>query len=161
MILLLLFMSVAEAPGRMTPDPCPITMDLKDQLHPKGNRAQVACQVEDQLRDAGWDDELVGGALINAWYESGWNKDAVGPGGHALGFWQLEDVGLGHGMGEDRRDPTTATRRIIRATEHQGLRRRHFRSRKKATEAFCRKVLRPKDADKVARKRSRKVRRSR
>jgi hypothetical protein len=157
MLLLLLFMSVAEAPGRAVPDPCPITVELKDQLHPLASRAATACAVEDQLRDAGWEDALVGGALVNAWFESGWNSDAVGPGGHALGFWQLEDVGLGHGMGDARRDPGDATERIIAATERQGLHKQHFRSRAGATSIFCRKVLRPRNSAVVARRRARKA----
>ncbi|MGE3270441.1 MAG: LysM peptidoglycan-binding domain-containing protein [Chloroflexota bacterium] len=41
--------------------------------------------------------------------ESGGNTEAVGDGGHAVGLWQMHDLGLGHGMNrEDRHDPDKA-----------------------------------------------------
>jgi Phage tail lysozyme len=155
MILLLLFMSVAEAPGLPTPLPCPITVELKDQLHPKDSRARVACDVERQLRTAGWKDPLIAGALANAWHESGWNPEAVGPGGGAVGFWQLHEDGLGHGMGAKRLNARKATARIIRFTDKQKLTTRHFRTPGQAADIFCRKVMRPGNADIHGRKRAR------
>ena len=155
MILLLLFMSVAEAPGIPTPLPCPITVELKDQLHPQDNRAQVACDVERQLRSVGWEDPLIAGALANAWHESGWNPYARGPGGKAVGFWQLHEDGLGHGMGAKRLNVRRATARIIRSSERQKLTTRRFRTPGQAADTFCRKVMRPKHPDKNARKRAR------
>ncbi len=155
MILLLLFMSVAEAPGLPTLAPCPITVELKDQLHAKDDRARVACSVERQLRSAGWEDELVAGALANAWHESGWNPAARGPSGKAVGFWQLHEDGLGHGMGEKRTDPRRATAKIIRFSERQKLTTRDFRTPGQAADIFCRKVMRPKQSDIHGRKRAR------
>lgn len=155
MILLLLIMSVAEAPGLPPPAPCPITMELKDQLHPLHDRARVACGVERQLRAAGWEDELVAGALANAWHESRWNASARGPSGKAVGFWQLHEDGLGHGMGEKRMDPRKATARIIRFSEKQRLTSRDFRTPGQAADIFCRKVMRPKQSDIAGRKRAR------
>jgi hypothetical protein len=155
MILLLLFMSVAEAPGLPTPLPCPITVELKDQLHPKDVRARVACDVERQLRSVGWEDPLIAGALANAWHESGWNPEAVGPGGGAVGFWQLHEDGLGHGMGAKRLNARKATARIIRFTDKQKLTTRHFRTPGQAADIFCRKVMRPGNADIHGRKRAR------
>jgi len=130
-------------------------MELKDQLHPSDHRARVACGVERQLRHAGWEDELVAGALANAWHESGWNVDARGPGGKAVGFWQLHEDGLGHGMGEERTDPHVATAKIIRFSERQRLTTRHFKTPGQAADIFCRKVMRPKDSDIAGRKRAR------
>ncbi len=155
MILLLLFMSVAAAPGLPTPTPCSITVELKDQLHAKDHRARVACDVERQLRAAGWEDELVAGALANAWHESRWNPAARGPSGKAVGFWQLHEDGLGHGMGEERTDPHIATRKIIRFSERQQLTTRHFKTPGQAADIFCRKVMRPKQSDILGRKRAR------
>ncbi|NBR68492.1 MAG: hypothetical protein EBT79_14695 [Actinobacteria bacterium] len=155
MILLLLFMSVAEAPGLPIPEPCPITVELKDQLHPKDIRARVACDVERQLRSVGWGDPLIAGALANAWHESGWNPEAVGPGGGAVGFWQLHEDGLGHGMGAGRLNARKATARIIRFTDKQKLTGRHFRTPGQAADIFCRKVMRPKQSDIHGRKRAR------
>jgi len=155
MILLLLIMSVAEAPGIPTPPPCPITVELKDQLHAKDDHAQAACAVERQLKAAGWEDELVAGAMANAWHESGWNAVARGPGGKAVGFWQLHEDGLGHGMGDERTDPRIATRKIIRFSEKQELTTRHFRTPGQAADIFCRKVMRPGNADIHGRKRAR------
>jgi hypothetical protein len=155
MILLLLATSVAEAPGIPTPDPCPITVELKDQLHAKDDHAQAACAVERQLKAAGWADELVAGAMANAWHESGWNVAARGPGGKAVGFWQLHEDGLGHGMGDERTDPHIATRKIIRFSERQQLTTRHFKTPGQAADIFCRKVMRPKESDIAGRKRAR------
>jgi hypothetical protein len=155
MILLLLFMSVAEAPGLPTPEPCPITVELNDQLHPTLNNARVACDVERQLRRAGWGDELVTGALANAWHESHWNPSAVGDSGHAVGFWQLHDRGLGHGMGAKRLSPLRSTAKIIRSAERQKLTSRDFRTPGQAADIFCRKVMRPKRSDIAGRKRAR------
>lgn len=154
MILLLLFMSVAEAPGLPTPLPCPITVELKDQLHPKDVRARVACDVERQLRTAGWEDPLIAGALANAWHESGWNPEAVGPGGGAVGFWQLHEDGLGHGMGPKRLNVRKSTAKIIRFTDKQKLTKRIFRTPGQAADMFCRKVMRPKQSDIHGRKRA-------
>ena len=155
MILLLLATSVAEAPGIPTPLPCPITVELKDQLHAKDHRARVACDVERQLKAAGWEHELVAGALANAWHESRWNPAARGPSGKAVGFWQLHEDGLGHGMGEERTDPEVSTARIIRFTDKQKLTTRHFRTPGQAADIFCRKVMRPKQSDILGRKRAR------
>ncbi len=155
MILLLLFMSVAEAPGLPIPLPCPITVELKDQLHPSDNRARVACDVERQLRDVGWEDPLITGALANAWHESGWNPSAVGDSGKAVGFWQLHEDGLGNGMGAGRLNARKATARIIRSSARQKLTKRRFRTPGQAADIFCRKVMRPQHPDKDARKRAR------
>ena len=95
------------------------------------------------------------GAMANAWHESGWNVDARGPGGKAVGFWQLHEDGLGHGMGDERTDPHIATRKIIRFSERQQLTTRHFRTPGQAADIFCRKVMRPKQSDIAGRKRAR------
>ena len=155
MILLLLFMSVAEAPGIPTPAPCPITVELNDQLHPTLNNARVACDVERQLKTAGWSDELVTGALANAWHESHWNPSAVGDSGRAVGFWQLHESGLGHGMGAKRLSARRSTVKIIHSAEKQKLTGRDFRTPGQAADIFCRKVMRPKQSAKAGRKRAR------
>jgi len=155
MILLLLFMSVAEAPGLPTPPPCPITVELNNQLHPTLNSARVACDVERQLHQAGWSDPLITGALANAWHESHWNPAAVGDRGHAVGFWQLHDRGLGHGMGVKRLSASRSTARIIRFAEKQQLTTRSFRTSGQAADIFCRKVMRPLRSDIAGRTRAR------
>ena len=145
MILLLLATRVAEAPGIPTPDPCPITVELKDQLHAKDDRARAACAVERQLKAAGWEDELVAGAMANAWHESGWNVDARGPGGKAVGFWQLHEDGLGHGMTvAQRADVDLATYKVLDAYDPD----ERLSPRAPASEhakQFCLEVMRPKD----------------
>jgi hypothetical protein len=130
-------------------------MELNDQLHPIEDHTRGACDVERQLKAAGWEDELVTGALANAWHESHWNPHARGPGGKAVGFWQLHEDGLGHGMGIKRMNPQKATARIIRSAKKQKLTTRHFRSPGQAADIFCRKVMRPKQSDIAGRKRAR------
>lgn len=155
MILLLLFMSVAVAPGLPTPEPCPITVELNDQLHPTRSRARVACDVERQLRRAGWRDGWVEGALVNAWHESGWNARARGDSGRSVGFWQLHENGLGHGMGDSRLSVQKSTAKIIRFTAKQRLPTRDLSSPGQAADIFCRKVMRPQRSDIAGRRRAR------
>lgn len=72
-----------------------------------------------------------------------------------MGFWQLHEDGLGHGMGAKRLNVRKATARIIRFTDKQKLTRRHFRTPGQAADIFCRKVMRPKQSDIHGRKRAR------
>lgn len=73
----------------------------------------VAERAETALRTAGVPDEVIPGALANAWAESRLNPLAVGDRGKSVGIWQLRDPGAGSGMSvAARQDVEVSTRRI-------------------------------------------------
>lgn len=138
--LILLSASIAPEPP-IPPHPCPVAGQMADRM---GIGTGDACDVEGHLRRAGWSDPWIAGALANAWHESGWQGDAVGDSGHAVGFWQLRDDGLGRGMGDLRLDLGEATRRIISSARRQKLRTDRGDVRT-AADKFCQLIMRPSD----------------
>ena len=142
LITLLIIMSTDIAPeGPIPPHPCPIAGQMADRM---GIGTGDACDVEGHLRRAGWSDPWIAGALTNAWFESGWQRDAVGDSGHAVGFWQLRDDGLGKGMGDLRYDLRHSTDRVIRSAIRQRLRTDKGDVRF-AADKFCQLIMRPSD----------------
>ena len=143
MLLLLLVLAATpigyEPP--IPPHPCPVAGQMADRM---GIGTGDACDVEGHLRRAGWSDPWIAGALANAWFESGWQRDAVGDSGHAVGFWQLRDDGLGKGMGDLRYDLRHATDRVIRSARRQKLRTDKGDVRH-AADKFCQLIMRPSD----------------
>ena len=141
--LIILSADIAPEPS-IPPHPCPLADIMGARLEvdpaPEGN----ACRVEQGLRAAGWSDPWIAGALANAWHESGWRSDAVGDSGHAVGFWQLRDDGLGSGMGDLRYDLRHATDRVIRSAQRQKLRTDRGNVRH-AADKFCQLIMRPSD----------------
>lgn len=124
--------------------PCPIALRMGGRMGIAGGLRQNACDAERALRAAGWSDAWVGGALTNAWFESGWDADAVSPGGSSVGFWQLHAAGLGRGMGDLRRDLGCSTRAVIRSAGRQRLRTDGGDVRFAARQ-FCQLIMRPSD----------------
>jgi len=122
---------------------CPAVIKFFDVLNPKEDNARAACDVEIQLRNAGWRDPMVVGALANAWHESAWNPSAVGDRGNSIGFWQLNAHGLGKGMGDLRYDHHISTERIIESVKRQKL---YETTAEGAAKTFCKKVMRPSDS---------------
>lgn len=146
-MLALAILSSPIAPEPPLPtNPCPVTQRMSARLEVRGVGEQSACQAEERLRAAGWSDPWIVGALANAWHESEWQGDAVGDSGHAVGFWQLRDDGLGKGMGDLRFDPALSTDRIIRSAQRQKLRTDKGDVRHAARQ-FCRLIMRPSDKD--------------
>jgi hypothetical protein len=138
--LIILSADIAPEPP-IPPHPCPVAGQMADRM---GIGTGDACDVEGHLRRAGWSDEWIAGALTNAWFESGWQGDAVGDHGHAVGFWQLRDDGLGSGMGDLRYDLRHSTDRVIRSARRQRLRTDKGDVRH-AADKFCQLIMRPSD----------------
>ena len=159
MLLLLAWVGVAlapEIPPEMRVPRCPAALELAINIGASPLAYDNACHVEVQMVRAGWNRELVVGALANAWHESRWTTDAVGDRGKSVGFWQLHSKGLGHGMdAPSRMDLSVATDVVIRSSERQKLTTADFRTNGQASDAFCRKVMRPQHPDRDARKRAR------
>ena len=123
---------------------CPAAERVGAHLGADAPRLIAACMAESALRTSGWSDAWVQGALVNAWHESAWNPSAVGDEGHAVGFWQLRDDGLGQGMGDLRFDVRSATSVIIRSARRQRM-NVSGRDPDEAARRFCQLIMRPSD----------------
>jgi hypothetical protein len=143
LLALLLVPAVADA-TQVPVSRCPDAQSMGALLGAGADRVEAACRAAVTLQRAGWSEPWVVGALANAWHESGWNPRAVGDHGHAVGFWQLRDDGLGSGMGDLRYDLRHATDRVIRSARRQKLRTDKGDVRH-AADKFCQLIMRPSD----------------
>jgi hypothetical protein len=116
----------------------------------------VARQVEKHLRKHGFSDELIAGALVNAYAESKLDASAVGKAGER-GIFQLNPKGLGHGMtAGEMQDITLSVNRVARAVLKND--RVMELERKGGTVAqytlvFCQEIERPRHKERKARER--------
>lgn len=147
-----LWPSKVAVPPQPAPNPFPVTsmfiLDPEQEL--------VAQQVEGRLREHGFSNELIAGALVNAYAESRLDVDVVGKAGER-GIFQLNPKGLGHNMTKaEMHDVTTSVDRIARAVrknervmaleESGGTSAQH-------TLAFCKEIERPKHKERRGRER--------
>jgi len=118
---------------------------------------EVACRIEQVMRDEGFDSPLIKAALLNAYAESKFNPKAVGDGGNSKGVFQLNKKGLGSKMAdEDRHDVEKSVRRVIVAIRKSPRLQRAIESgaeTSKLTELFCTEIMRPSNKREKARKR--------
>lgn len=141
--------SSVAVPPPLPPNPFPIseTMQLTYE------QELIAQQVEERLRHHGFSDELIIGALVNAYAESGLNVEAVGKEGER-GIFQLHPEGLGKKMKiEEMRDVDTSVDRIIRALrKNKKMMQLEERGGSAAEHvaAFCVNIERPSDKHKKA-----------
>jgi len=142
---------VAVPPPR-APNPFPVTSQFI--LDPK--QEAVAQQVEERLREHGFSNELITGALVNAYAESQLDVNVVGKAGER-GIFQLNPKGLGRNMTKaEMHDVVTSVDRIARAVrkndrvmaleENGGTAAQHAL-------AFCKEIERPKHKERRARER--------
>ena len=116
----------------------------------------VARQVEKRLREYGFSDELIAGALVNAYAESRLDANAVGKAGER-GIFQLNPKGLGRGMTADEmQDITLSVNRIARAV----LKNNRVMELERVggtvaqhTSMFCQEIERPRHKERKARER--------
>ena len=129
---------------------------LSDLLPVGFSRSQraMATLVEREFTAAGFPLEMVAAAVVNAFAESSLNPKAIDPSGTCVGLFQLHEAGAGHGLTvEQRQDPVTNTRRILRVL--QGYQGRPVLDALAAgvwdvaalTGLFCRHVERPARVD--------------
>lgn len=141
LILFLMFLSSPVGDATQKNDiSCPSVIKFISSLVIKDKHIQTACSVEIQLRDAGWNDAMVIGALANAWHESRWDASEVGDRGNSVGFWQLNKNGLGKDMGNLRYNYRISTEKIIESVKRQKIRETNA---EEAAKTFCRMVMRP------------------
>lgn len=135
--------SKVAVPPPPPPYPFPITamfiLDNEQQL--------VAQQVEVRLKDHGFSDELIIGALVNAYAESKLDVAVVGSVGER-GIFQLNPKGLGHNMTkEEMRGIDTSVDRIAAAVKKNkrlmALEERGGTAEQHAS-LFCKEIERPK-----------------
>jgi hypothetical protein len=116
----------------------------------------VAHRVERRLRRYGFSDELIAGALVNAYAESEFDVLAVGGAGER-GIFQLNPHGLGHGMTIDEMQSiSTSVDRIASALQKSDrvmdLEDRHG-SIEDHVLMFCKEIERPGHKEQRARER--------
>lgn len=85
---------------------------VSDSFDLTDDQRDVAQQVETRLREYGFSDELIAGALVNAYAESKFDASLIGSAGER-GIFQLNPVGLGRSMKiEQMRDIDSSVDRI-------------------------------------------------
>lgn len=109
----------------------------------------VACQIEKEMRNEGFDSPVIKATLLNAYAESKFDPQAVGDGGNSKGVFQLNKNGLGHKMtDEEKYDIRKSVRRIAVAIRKSARFKRAIESGAETpelTELFCTEIMRPKD----------------
>jgi len=117
----------------------------------------VACRIEQVMRDEGFDSPLIKAALLNAYAESKFDPRAVGDGGNSKGVFQLNKNGLGSKMKDvDKHDVDKSVRRVIVAIRKSPRLQRAIESGAETpelTELFCTEIMRPSNKRKKARER--------
>jgi len=129
------------------PAPPPIPKNpVSDMLDLEETQEEIAIRAERRLREHGFSDELITGALVNAYAESELNVDAVGKAGER-GIFQLHPQGLGHGMSIDEmRDIRASVDRVARAIKKNKKIMKLEKAGATAeahTAAFCVEIERP------------------
>jgi hypothetical protein len=141
--------SKVAVPPPPQPNLYPVTSTFKFDY----KQLVVARRVERRLRRYGFSDELITGALVNAYAESELDVDVVGKAGER-GIFQLNPKGLGHGMtvsemqdislSVDRiADAVLKNDRIMKLERDGGTVEQH-------TLAFCREIERPSHKERKA-----------
>lgn len=140
--------------SRAAPEPYEFTVANKLDL----NNAQtdIARGIERKLRSHGFSDNLITGAIVNAYAESRLNPEAVGSAGE-LGIFQINPRGLGKKMKpHEMKDTKKSIDRIIGALKKNkkimSLEKQDA-SAAEHTIAFCTEIERPKDKFRKAKQR--------
>ena len=91
--------------------------DLLQGPFSRSQRAMVTL-IEREFAAAGLPVELAAAAAVNAFAESSLDPRAIDASGTCVGLFQLYEAGAGHGLSvEQRQDPTTNARRILRVLQ--------------------------------------------
>lgn len=94
----------------------PIADKLSEKWKKKMNASRLAIVaiIEEEFRNAGLGERVIGAAIANAWVESGLNPNAIGDNGASVGLFQLHKRGAGTGLSvEFRKDPRNNTKTIL------------------------------------------------
>lgn len=140
--------------SRAAPDVYEFTVANKLAL--SNDQADIARGIERSLKSHGFSDNLIIGAIVNAYAESRLNPAAVGSAGE-LGIFQINPQGLGKKMKpHEMKDARTSVDKIAEAVKKS---KKIMSLEKKAasaaehTIAFCTEIERPKDKFRKAKQR--------
>jgi len=137
-------------------EPEPYEFTVANNLVLNDDQVDIARGIERKLRSHGFSDNLIMGAIVNAYAESKLNPDAVGSAGE-LGIFQINPRGLGKKMKpHEMKDTKKSIDRIIGALKKSkkimSLEKREA-SAAEHTIAFCTEIERPKDKLRKAKQR--------
>jgi hypothetical protein len=121
---------------------------VTDSLNLTVDQSETSAQIERSLRYHGFSDELITGAIVNAYAESNLDKTAIGRAGER-GVFQLHPQGLGKRMSiEQMQDIMTSTHKIAGAVKKNKRLMKFEKSGADAetlTAIFCEEIERPKN----------------
>ena len=130
---------------------------VTDSLDLTIEQRETSLQIEKNLRYHGFSDELITGAIVNAYAESDLDKTVIGRAGER-GVFQLHPRGLGHKMtNEQMQDITISTHKIAGAMKKNkrlmGL-ERSGADAETLTAIFCEEIERTKNKKLKAKQRA-------
>ena len=136
--------------------PEPYVFTVTNKLALNDDQTSIARGIERNLRSHGFSDNLITGAIVNAYAESGLNPSAVGAAGE-LGIFQINPQGLGKKMKpHEMKDNKKSIDRIIVALKKNKKIMSLEKQDASATDhtiAFCTEIERPKDKLRKAKQR--------
>ena len=137
-------------------EPDPYTFTVADDLKLNDSQISVARGIERRMRSHGFSDNLIMGAIVNAYAESKLDPNAVGAAGE-LGVFQLNPKGLGSKMKpHEMKDVINSTDRIIGAVKKNRKMMSLEKKNASATDhvmAFCTEIERPSNKKRKAKHR--------
>ena len=161
-LLLLGFVGGLMWPKKVTDPGTPPKMKfpVTDSLNLTVDQRETSLQIERGLRHYGFSDELITGAIVNAYAESDLDKTAVGRAGER-GVFQLNPRGLGKKMSaEQMHDIMTSTHKIAGAVKNNKRLMKFEAAGADAetlTAIFCEEIERPKNKRMKGRQRAKLV----
>ena len=133
---------------------------VTDSLNLTIDQSETSAQIERGLRYHGFSDELITGAIVNAYAESNLDKTVIGRAGER-GVFQLHPQGLGKRMSiEQMQDIMTSTHKIAGAVKKNKRLMKFEESGADAetlTAIFCEEIERPKNKSMKGRQRAKLV----
>ena len=133
---------------------------VTDSLNLTIDQSETSAQIERGLRYHGFSDELITGAIVNAYAESNLDKTVIGRAGER-GVFQLHPQGLGKRMSiEQMQDIMTSTHKIAGAVKKNKRLMKFEESGADAetlTAIFCEEIERPKNKRMKGRQRAKLV----
>lgn len=133
---------------------------VTDSLNLTVEQRETSAQIERGLRYHGFSDELITGAIVNAYAESALDRTAVGKAGER-GVFQLNPRGLGKMMSDEQmHDIMTSTHRIAKAVKKNKRLMKFEESGadvETLTAIFCEEIERPKNKKMKGRQRAKLV----
>ena len=137
-------------------EPEPYEFTVANDLKLNDSQSSIARGIERRMKSHGFSDNLIMGAIVNAYAESKLDPSVVGSAGE-LGIFQLNPKGLGSKMKpHEMRDVVNSTDRIIGAIKKNRKMMSLEKRNASVTDhvmAFCTEIERPSDKKRKAKQR--------